>query len=553
MSYHSNGGGGAGGGYAGGGDSPTTDAALPFTSVATDFIKKVKLDDGRKLQEINFAATDFLSLKESLVSYMKAVYPLDFQNFNESDLGMVLIELVAYMGAVMSMKVDMLANENFLPTARNRANVDKLLSLIGIKNSGPNSSAANAQVTLDAPLLTETLVISPSNRVVTTTSPQDGMPLSFTLYKLLNGAIVPSDGRAQVILNKRDASNEEYSTFENLVLVEGALVVDEGHVGPTAGIKTIPLSQNPVVESSVEVFFNTGPTSGVFTRVDNLYMASALDQRIFETIVDGNGNTTILFGDGFNGISPAPNTSYTVSYRVGGGSRGNVGTAYLNTIFAGQNTDQLAVGGRLTNTSPATGGTDQQSIEQAKKWGPLTFKRQDRVVTLDDYVAFASNFKGPFGTVAKATASTRKSYCSANIIDVFVLEVAGPMQLQKASLSYKEAFLMALKPKKMLTDEVVINDGFIASLDLVTTITLDETYRSTEQAVKSKVQAIILSYFNVANRDFGQSLSLSDLLKNIYTLDEVRFATVDNLSEDVAVDFNGIIQLNNSIINVSYY
>ena len=215
--------------------------------------------------------------------------------------------------------------------------------------------------------------------------------------------------------------------------------------------------------------------------------------------------------------------------------------------------DGSLLSGRLSTTSPSTGGAEAQSVAEAKKWGPLYFKRQDRVVTLDDFVAFASNFKGPFGKVAKATASTRKSYCSANIIDLFVLEVASPVQLQKASLSYKEALLEAIKPKKMLTDEVVVNDGYIAALDLVTTITVDPAYKSMEQAVKSTVQSIIIAYFNVANREFGQSLSLSDLLKSIYTVDEVRFATVDNLSEDVAVDFNGIIQLNNSIINVSYY
>ena len=338
-------------------------------------------------------------------------------------------------------------------------------------------------------------------------------------------------------------------------MVEGALVVETGFVFPTDGIKTITLSENPVVENSVEVFFNGGAAgaSGAYTEGDNIYMASATDQRIFDIETNENGNSTVVFGDGFNGISPSPNSSYTVSYRVGGGNRGNLPASFINTIFEGVDTDGTSVAGRLINTSQCTGGAEAQSVAEAKRWGPLQFKRQDRVVTLDDYVAFAVNFKGPFGKVAKATASTRKSYCSANIIDLFVLEVAGPIQLQRASLTYKESLLEAIKPKKMLTDEVVVNDGYVAALDLVVTITVDSAYKSAEQAVKTKVQSLILAYFNVSNREFGQSLSLSDVLKTVYTVDEVRFATVDNLSEDVTVDFNGIIQLNNLIINVSYY
>ncbi len=81
----------------------------------------------RREDLINFAATDFLSLRESLIDYVKVAYADEYKYFVESDLGMMFIELAAYMGAVMSMKADMLANENYLSTAKQRASVKKLL------------------------------------------------------------------------------------------------------------------------------------------------------------------------------------------------------------------------------------------------------------------------------------------------------------------------------------------------------------------------------------------------------------------------------------------
>ena len=119
-------------------------------TVKSDFIKLVSVPEGKKSKFIDFAATDFASIKDKLIEYIQAVYPLDYQNFSETDLGVMLIELVSYMGAVMSFKADAIAHESFLRTAKKRDNVRKLLELIGVSLKGPISSAANAQITLDA-------------------------------------------------------------------------------------------------------------------------------------------------------------------------------------------------------------------------------------------------------------------------------------------------------------------------------------------------------------------------------------------------------------------
>ena len=95
-------------------------------TTTSDFIMLLANRDTEKIEFIDFAATDFNSLLTALTDYVKAFYPQDYNNFSESDLGVFLIELVAYMGSVMSMKADMLAHENFLQTAKDRESVRKL-------------------------------------------------------------------------------------------------------------------------------------------------------------------------------------------------------------------------------------------------------------------------------------------------------------------------------------------------------------------------------------------------------------------------------------------
>jgi len=55
--------------------------SVPFLNVESDFAKLVNVTDNEKSKLIDFAANDFASLRAALIDYVKAVYPLDYQNF----------------------------------------------------------------------------------------------------------------------------------------------------------------------------------------------------------------------------------------------------------------------------------------------------------------------------------------------------------------------------------------------------------------------------------------------------------------------------------------
>ena len=206
---------------------------VPYTTAASDFMKFVTFKEDEKSDTIDFAATDFDTLKAALIDYVKAVYPLEYNNFSESDLGVMLIELVAYMGAVMSMKADMLAHEGFLKTARNPNNVRKLLELIGVRMRGPSSAAGSVTLTADVAIGSgSSITIPPAERIITTTSPVDGEVVSYTLYTIANGAIEAPTSDAELLLRFEDSDNgtgtPDGKNWSNLALVEGQFAIDEG-------------------------------------------------------------------------------------------------------------------------------------------------------------------------------------------------------------------------------------------------------------------------------------------------------------------------------------
>lgn len=533
---------------------------MAFKGTATsDFMKLVNVQDIDKPNFIDFASTDFLSLRDSLLKYIQSVYPLDYNYFVESDFGMMLLELVAYMGHVLSYKADYLANENFLRTARSRNSVKDLLQLIGIRMKGPIAAAADAKLTLQqAPVWTPTgtgsyITLTPENRIVTINSPEDGIPVTYTLYKVgPDGDIDIGGANGSVVLY--ESEKDSATVFSNLILLEGSLVIEQGTFADTESLKNVKLTKSPIIEGSVQAFINgTIDASGSYKQVDNIFFASGPDEKVFQLLSDDNFGGTVVFGDNNLGKTPAIGDSYTIVYRVGGGTRGNIINGLLNAqtnvTFKEETTLRPVT---IQNTSKGTGGADAETIQNAKRYGPLAFRTQNRLVTLPDYKAFVNSYISSYGSVGKATAATRRAYSSGNIIDVYVLEKANNLQLRKATPEYKRQILEAMQDRKMLTDELVVVDGLIRTLDLRITVRLERKYQYLEANIRQKLRSVIEAFFNMDNNDFGKNFIPQDLMYDIFTIPEVRFATIDNVPETIQVGFNEIIQLNNYALNIVY-
>ena len=142
-------------------------------------------------------------------------------------------------------------------------------------------------------------------------------------------------------------------------------------------------------------------------------------------------------------------------------------------------------------------------------------------------------------------ASLRTNGAAANVIDLFVLSKASTTQLERASVAMKKELLDYFQNYKMLTDDIVISDGVVRTLDIVATLFIDKSNKRFIESIQQKAADKLLEFFNVDNLAFGQKVSMSDVNNFMLTVPEIRFFTVDNLPEDIFVNFNEIVQLNN--------
>ena len=532
-------------------------------TVESDFLKLIPSELDNKQKLIDHSSADFETLRANLIKYVRSTFPLDYNNFESSDFGVLLIELMAAVGHIQSNKADYLVNENYIGTAKSRDSVKRLLELIGVRMKGPISAAANATLTFTPDSVVtnpSSLTLAPANRVLTVTSPEDGATLTYTIYKVNSNGTVDLTDPTQS-LEFATTVDGGTVTITDAVLLEGALVSEEGIFNSPEDIKTINLAQSPYVEKSAQVFVTgDSSTEGVYKEEDNVYFASGGDDKVFQVTTDEQFRASILFGDDTIGKSPALGDRYVVTYRVGGGTRGNIDKGVINAQITGDSEGD--VGGAIRNadvqitvenSSMATGGRDAESIAQAKRYAPLVFRTQDRLVTLPDFKAFANNFASNYGSTGKATASVRRAFSSANIIDLFVLERASNSQLRRATQEYKRQLLEAVESKKMITDEIVVVDGLVRTLDLVVTITADENLRRSEARLLQSARNSIVNYMNIDNTDFAEPFVPQDLVRVLLDDEkDIRFAEVSNVDKPISVGFNEIIQLNNLAIKVEY-
>ena len=91
--------------------------------------------------EINYLAKDYASFRQLMLDRMALLTP-QWKERNPADLGIALVELLAYVGDYLSYQQDAVATEAYLGTARRRASVRRHARLVDYRmHDGRNARA----------------------------------------------------------------------------------------------------------------------------------------------------------------------------------------------------------------------------------------------------------------------------------------------------------------------------------------------------------------------------------------------------------------------------
>jgi hypothetical protein len=476
------------------------------------------VNGGRSLAPIDYTNLGYESLRESMLALAHENLP-EWTDLSENDLGVLLIELVAYACDITLYYQTRIA-ANLLPATSDEPDaLVQLLRLIGYELRPPAPARADLRVAFAAAQPTPVDVPAGTQFFATLGS---GRQLTFETVR-------------PVRIENLDLTPADPSTglrfFSSLPVLEGRTVVDDpvAHSDGTPNQMYV-LRSRPVLEHSVDVTVDQ-PGVGIthWAEVDTLAASSPADRHVVVQR-DAQGTATILFGDGANGLVPPTGTAVSpvvirAAYRVGGGTDGNVPA---RTRFSSSLAAVLAA----ENPQAAGGGTGAEDIERARFFAPRLFRAQERAVTLDDYVDLALHVPG----VGKASAT------ALNWNEI-VLYVAPSGQVAEPSELLKRDLLAFFEPRRLAGSVLVVLGP--DPVDVYLRATVQARPYFLEADVRTAVEAAIADLLGFDAVNFGEPVYLSRVYDAIQSLEQVASLTVTEFARvpGGGVDPTGVLTL----------
>ncbi len=101
--------------------------------------------------QINYLSRDFTDIRSDLITFIKAYFPDQWQDFSIASPGMALLELNAYVGDILSYAVDKKFNELFLDGVRERRSAYRLAKTLGYDIPGVRPAISIADIYIEVP------------------------------------------------------------------------------------------------------------------------------------------------------------------------------------------------------------------------------------------------------------------------------------------------------------------------------------------------------------------------------------------------------------------
>jgi uncharacterized phage protein gp47/JayE len=252
---------------------------------------------------------------------------------------------------------------------------------------------------------------------------------------------------------------------------------DETKVSVTSLWLEIDEGQGFMAWQEVEDFFSSGPNNRVFT-------------------LDRNTGVLIM-GTGEHGRIPVINQTgsdpnvVARAYRAGGGKQGNVpanSISQLQTSVPSVDT--------VTNFDPATGGTEEESVADAKLRATLALQSKDRAVTPDDFRYLATQAPGANVKRAYALALYHPNFPNGPIPGVVTVIVVpnSPDPAPTPNQTTLAAVCAYLDKHRLLTSEIYVVGPVYRKIKVEVQLVVKPSFDLA--TVKNTVQANLSTFFD---------------------------------------------------------
>lgn len=198
---------------------------------------------------IQYYNRDFTNIKGALVDYARRYFPETFKDFSEASFGAMMVDMVAYMGDVLSFYLDYQANECFIDSALEFENVERLARQMGYRSKGSPASSGVATFYIRVPKAMNSQ--GPDNRLIPLlikgTECSTDENLSFTLAEDVDF----NNSQNEIIVAQVDATTGEplsYAIKAYGRVISGEIATESIAMGAYESLRRVQLGSSFISE-----------------------------------------------------------------------------------------------------------------------------------------------------------------------------------------------------------------------------------------------------------------------------------------------------------------
>jgi len=448
------------------------------------------------LPKIDYSSRDF----SAILSDIRRLFPYflpEMTDLNPSNPAIALAEIDAAIADQLHFYVDRMINEFFLDTALRRRNVQNILRLIDYEIPSAEAAVVTLKFTLGS-IYSDPILIPAGTQYQTSGLEED------IYFETIKDLIISAGD----LYNSVDAN-------------EGRTISEEIGISDGTSYQFFNTDSYPVIDDSLQIFVNEGGGYFLWYYVDN-FANSNDDDKHYTIQKDEYDRAIINFGDNGHGKIPVKNSSIMSIYRIGGGEDGNVESGVISVINSSiiHKGNQVSI--EVINEDAAEGGEERQSIDTAKKLGPLSLRTLGKAVTLEDFEILSLKVSG----VGKAQAKNT----GYNEVTIYIFGSGGISSTNALKAKVKEYFDgdgNSITQKRLCTLEVLVESGFYIDPWIEGYVKVFPNYKNAN--VEQSIIDALQTFFDFESQEFGitdddiGNLNTSDIISIIRNVDGVDY------------------------------
>lgn len=459
-------------------------------------------------KSLSYIGKDATDIRKELINLVPEITD-KWKDFNESDLGTTLIELIAAGQDYQNFYFDIQAFETFLDTAQQDKNIRSLLRAMNYRVPFAGSAKGEVYITLKEPLE--------------------------------NNIIVPK--YTQLMCSE---TGIKYATYDDVAVEAGKkifkLPVIEGEVQTKAITKKIlksKLTTSGEVSRRIYLGSETVADKSVWIDQDRHVWEECDDAllkyeggRYYSVHKDSYDNAYILMSVDFLDLMPADeNEIVVIKYLSTQGLAGVVDKGAIDTL-----SDFRVIGAhqaeKIENKARTYGAYDIPDLTDLKILARRQAQNMDRYITLEDFENGVATEPYVMRYIVKDWKS--KEYVQEPYkVRIWAVDWSGNnlgnLDIETLKNKFKDKASCTVEVEYMFTKRVPI--------DINVHLNLKTSTEANATKIRDLVREDLEQYFQSDNLEFGQSISLNKLESRILALSNyIRSVIIESPERDIVLD-----------------